>query len=143
MNWQELLFSYKGRINRAKYWLTALIYLVGIVIAGLILYAAMTGGVSGILVAIVAVILYLGLLYSSLSVAVKRLHDRDKSGWWVLIFYILPGVVQGFGRVGGSQGLMAITSLIALAIGIWAFVELGCLRGTSGDNAYGSDPLQS
>jgi uncharacterized membrane protein YhaH (DUF805 family) len=27
-----------------------------------------------------------------------------------------------------------------MAIGLWAFVELGCLRGTIGANAYGSDP---
>ena len=32
-------------------------------------------------------------------------------------------------------------SLAAAAIAIWAFVELGCLRGTPGPNQYGPDPL--
>jgi uncharacterized membrane protein YhaH (DUF805 family) len=34
-------------------------------------------------------------------------------------------------------------SLASLAISIWAFVELGCLRGTAGPNKYGPDPLAS
>ena len=32
--------------------------------------------------------------------------------------------------------------LAAFAVGVWAFVELGCLRGTIGPNRYGPDPLE-
>ena len=78
------------------------------------------------------------MIYSSFAVAVKRLHDRDKSGWWVLVFYVLPNVIDSGGRASGGSGLL---SLIGFAIGIWAFVELGCLRGTVGDNRFGPDPL--
>jgi uncharacterized membrane protein YhaH (DUF805 family) len=28
-----------------------------------------------------------------------------------------------------------------MIVGIWFFIELGCLRGTAGDNQYGPDPL--
>ena len=56
------------------------------------------------------------LIWISLAVQIKRWHDRDKSGWWVLI------------------------NLIPLIGAIWAFVETGCLRGTVGPNAYGPDP---
>jgi uncharacterized membrane protein YhaH (DUF805 family) len=34
-----------------------------------------------------------------------------------------------------------VLHLVAFAITVWAFVELGCLRGTVGPNQYGPDPL--
>ena len=65
------------------------------------------------------VILAFGVLVTwiSLAIAVKRYHDRDKSGWWVLIIF-LP-------VIGG----------------IWYLIECGFLRGTDGNNDYGPDPL--
>ncbi len=59
----------------------------------------------------------LPVIWPSLVVAIKRWHDRDKSGWWCLINFI---------PVVGT---------------IWAFVENGCLEGTTGDNRFGPDPL--
>ena len=52
-----------------------------------------------------------------IAVAVKRYHDRNKSGWWVLIVF-LP-------VIGG----------------LWYLIECGFLRGTPGPNTYGPDPL--
>ena len=37
--------------------------------------------------------------------------------------------------------IASVLGLAAFAIGVWAFVELGCLRGTIGANQYGPDPL--
>jgi uncharacterized membrane protein YhaH (DUF805 family) len=37
--------------------------------------------------------------------------------------------------------LQTILALAALALTIWGFVEIGCLRGTAGTNTYGPDPL--
>jgi uncharacterized membrane protein YhaH (DUF805 family) len=45
--------------------------------------------------------------------------------------------------VGGSGTTGILMSLAGTAIAIWAFVELGCLRGTVGPNRYGPDPLGS
>ena len=59
----------------------------------------------------------LAILYPSLAVAAKRFHDRDKSGWWILILFI---PIIGF---------------------IWYLVELGFLPGTPGPNRFGPDPL--
>jgi uncharacterized membrane protein YhaH (DUF805 family) len=75
---------------------------------------------------------------SSIAVAIKRLHDRNKSGWWLLVFYLLPGVI---GNIGPYTGLDIVFQLASLALSIWALVELGFLRGTSGPNQYGPDPL--
>jgi uncharacterized membrane protein YhaH (DUF805 family) len=75
---------------------------------------------------------------SATAVAIKRLHDRDKSGWWVLVFYLLPGVI---GNIGPYTGLDFVFQLASLSLSLWALVELGFLRGTSGQNRYGFDPL--
>jgi uncharacterized membrane protein YhaH (DUF805 family) len=62
---------------------------------------------------VVCVVLFVG----SLAGAVKRLHDRDRSGWFYLIFFV---------PVIGT---------------LWLLVELGFLRGTQGENRFGPDPL--
>jgi uncharacterized membrane protein YhaH (DUF805 family) len=80
-------------------------------------------------------------IISGFAIAVKRLHDRDKSGWWVLLFYVAPNVASAIGTASGDSGLLAVAGLVNLAISIWAFVEMGCLRGTAGTNRYGPDPL--
>jgi uncharacterized membrane protein YhaH (DUF805 family) len=83
-------------------------------------------------------------LVSSIFVAIKRLHDREKSGWWLLLFYIAPGVLAGIGGVtwmfavmgeaAGAGGIAFVFLAAAAAILIWGFVEFGCLRGTVGPN---------
>jgi uncharacterized membrane protein YhaH (DUF805 family) len=134
MDWRNLLFSFDGRINRAKYWLALLIWLVA---CGVIIGIAIAS--EWMIIALIAsVVVSVASLVSYIAVGIKRLHDRDKSGWWLLIFYLLPAVFDGIGR-GGVPAL----SLVAFAISIWGFVELGCLRGTDGPNTYGPDPLEA
>jgi uncharacterized membrane protein YhaH (DUF805 family) len=60
----------------------------------------------------------LALLLPNLAVAVRRLHDTDRSGWWLLI---------------------ALLPLIGLIVLIVFF----CIRGTPGPNRFGPDPLAS
>src|SRR3979490_1849773 len=136
MNPGNLLFTFKGRMNRAKYWLALLIWCV--------VWAAVLGaGLGGEMILdnagaiLIAIILLLLVTSGAAGVraGIKRLHDRDNSGWWLLIFYLLPAVFDGIGR-GGVPAL----SLVAFAISIWSFIELGCLRGTDGPNTYGPAP---
>ena len=127
MNWGHLFFNFSGRINRAKYWIAILIYSA--------IYQAING------------MLNIVIFISSLAVGVKRLHDRNKSGWYLVLFYIVPGILITAGIVVGtfmddSILLASILGLAAFAIGVWAFVELGCLRGDIGPNRYGPDPFE-
>lgn len=138
MDWGNYLFSFEGRINRAKYWLVVLISILVMGVSVGILFA-LNFSMPGL---IIAGIIYLGLLYCGIAVGAKRLHDRNKSGWWLLVFYLLPNVLSGIGSMSGSPGLNGILSLVSFAILIWAIVELGCLRGTIGPNQYGPDPLE-
>jgi uncharacterized membrane protein YhaH (DUF805 family) len=147
MDWGNLLFSYQGRINRAKFWLAVLIYIVVSVVAGAMALASGSEALSTLINGIVG----LATFVSGIFVAIKRLHDRDKSGWWLALFYIAPGVLitiavvawifAAMGEGTGAGGFAFLCSAAAVAISIWAFVEFGCLRGTVGPNQYGPDPL--
>jgi uncharacterized membrane protein YhaH (DUF805 family) len=142
-----LLTTYQGRINRAKYWIAALIYFIISGIAGAVGQALGDGPVAQGLTGIVGLLTFI----SGILVGIKRLHDRDRPGWWMLVFYVVPSiliaaaVVWGlysyttYGTLGGPFFLFIIA---AFALGIWAFIELGCLRGTVGPNRFGPDPLE-
>jgi uncharacterized membrane protein YhaH (DUF805 family) len=150
MDWMTLLFSFKGRINRGKYWLAVLIYMAvwttfiaisliwlgGLDIDNLLRFAG-----AALLIWLIGFILLVVGTWSGLAVGVKRLHDRDKSGWWILLLWLGPGFLGGSQAVTPDLGGGFIFSLAATAIAIWAFVELGCLPGTAGPNRYGPDPL--
>jgi uncharacterized membrane protein YhaH (DUF805 family) len=135
MDLSQLLFNFSGRINRAKYWIAAAIYFAVIVIAVLLFFVFGFGA----LYYVVVVVLYIAILISGIAVGIKRLHDRDKSAWWLLLFYVVPGVLGGIGMAaGGWHWLFDVPSW---AISLWALIEFGFLRGTSGANQYGPDPL--
>jgi uncharacterized membrane protein YhaH (DUF805 family) len=155
MNWREYLFSFRGRINRAKYWLFVLVGFL--FIAGMVAVAlpyiliehpstnAPSHGISLLLgITIIAeIIVFFTYLFATLAIVVKRLHDRNKSGWWAIVFLVLPSIFNVIGRAGSNAGAEALFGLIAFGLSIWGFVEIGCLRGTDGTNKYGYDPLGS
>jgi uncharacterized membrane protein YhaH (DUF805 family) len=134
IDFRSLLLSFQGRINRAKYWIAAVIYLVAMLIAGLLSFVLGFG----VLWFVVGGIVYIAVIISGIAVGIKRLHDRDKSGWWLLVFYLGPSVLSG---LGASTGFQVGFGIASFALALWAFVELGCLRGTAGANQYGPDPL--
>ena len=108
---KEILFSFKGRIPRKTYWYSVL----GMILASFVLMflvALLTGGNESA-ISVIMLILYIPLIWISLAIQVKRWHDRNKSGWWVLI-----GLVPVIG-------------------GIWALIENGFLAGDEAENRFG------
>ena len=111
-----LLFSLEGRIPRSTYWLKyvvpyAIIHIILLLLdinAGTYDDRIGLGAMSGLFTLLT--------LYPSIAVSVKRCHDRNRSGWFLLV-----GIVP--------------------VLNLWVFVELGFLRGTVGSNRYGPDPL--
>jgi len=88
----------------------------------------------------------LATLIPSLAVGVRRLHDTDRSGWWILLPagpYLLGIILVVMGAVSGSLamvGLGGVLSLIGLICGI-VLIVFYCLPGTPGPNRFGPDPL--
>jgi uncharacterized membrane protein YhaH (DUF805 family) len=150
-DFKTLMFSFRGRINRGKWWLALVVFIVyGVitsVVAGVVFGTSLIGsseiGATAVVGIGIMLIAYLAALVAGIAVGVKRLHDRNKSGWWLLLFYILPAVLSGVGEASGNAAIASLLALIAVAIYVWGFVELACLRGTVGPNKYGPDPLAS
>jgi uncharacterized membrane protein YhaH (DUF805 family) len=140
INLVSLLFGLSGRISRAKYWLAAVIYIaIMVVLFGLAYELDIAEEMPAISI-VLAVIIYIPVVISGIAVGIKRLHDRDKNGWWLLVFYGLPAVLSGLGTMIGPHLFFSLSSF---AFSIWGLVELGFLRGTAGPNQFGSDPLAS
>jgi uncharacterized membrane protein YhaH (DUF805 family) len=158
MNFGQVLFSFRGRINRAKYWGASLFWVaIALVVFGVmagmllkdiialgsdpsgeeIFKVILSYGLGSILVFLLVIV---PMMVSSIAIGIKRLHDRDQSGWWILLFYFAPSVASAIAHSSGSGGYL-IFSLVSLGIWIWALVVLGFLRGTHGPNRYGPDPL--
>jgi uncharacterized membrane protein YhaH (DUF805 family) len=142
MDFVNIFITFSGRINRAKYWIAFLIYAAISFVFNVAAYLADQSTAVQVINAVVTVV----LIISSFGVAIQRLHDRNKSGWYILLFVIAPGILLAAGLVIGTMssgsGFVATALwLLAFAIGIWGFVELGCLRGSIGQNKYGPDPL--
>ena len=135
---KHLLFGFDGRVNRAKYWLVNIANIVVLsVLAGVIL------GVAGFSVVawLILGLLYLVALVVAVAICVKRLHDRNRPGWWAAIFIGLPVVLGGLSALIGNELLGMVFGLAQFAVAVWGLIELGILRGTVGPNQYGEDPL--
>lgn len=138
-----LLFDFRGRIGRATWWITGFIW--GIILTAAEIYRPSIeppelGKWLFIAIATVYVL-------SVVALGIKRLHDRDRSGWRLLIFFLAPGLSYALADafVGPADDAMLAVALYAIGIaaGVWAFIELGLLPGTHGPNRYGSDPVNS
>ena len=118
--------DFSGRSRRKEYWMFALGILLAYAVLGALflmganLSAMGTGAepeissIGWIAISLFG-ILALGIFIPSLAVIVRRLHDQDKSGWFILIQFI-P-------YIGG------IIMLIFM-----------CIEGTKGENRFGPDP---
>ena len=140
----EFLFGASGRINRAKYWRSTLLFTVAGLMAAVILFTA--ASVAAPLFIIMVVLVLIPWLLWGFSITTERLHDRDKSAWWLVVFYLVPGVLGQLAKTvwffGATGAVLHYTfALASFALTIWGFVEIGCLRGTAGSNTYGPDPL--
>jgi uncharacterized membrane protein YhaH (DUF805 family) len=117
MTLMQKLFSFQGRLRRRDYWLLSFL------IVGVVIVIFMLAGALGVNVAqdsgeaaLLQLVASLVILWPSLAVGVKRCHDRNQSGRWLLM------------------------EIIPLVGGLWALVNLGILDGTQGPNRFGPSP---
>ena len=120
---------FDGRARRKEYWMFFIINTIIFIIYILILvfaYAlivAVGRDVENVtpfyLVVAFGIIYYLGTFIPGIAVSARRLHDTDRSGWWILVGYVLP-------FIGGIVLLFFFT-----------------LKGKEGENKYGPDPKET
>jgi uncharacterized membrane protein YhaH (DUF805 family) len=152
MDWKTVYLTLRGRIARQTFWMAILPLFVAYWVATFLIQmmaASIAGNqLMGALASGMMMLVSAAFLIGFIAVCVKRLHDRNKSAWWMAGLYAVSlfGVV-----VATSSGLTMTpvgftslgTMLTALWLGIllWLIIELGILKGTPGPNAYGPDPL--
>src|SRR5260370_42564902 len=85
----EILFGASGRINRAKYWRSVLRFSIAGLMVAVILFTA--AGIATPLFVVTVVIIFIPWLLWGFAITTERLHDRDKSAWWLVTFYLAPG----------------------------------------------------
>ena len=144
MQWMILpfkrYFDFQGRSRRLEFWMFALLNVIVFFVLGAItvgtgstlsqldasnrndpfaIYGAMFSGVG-----ILMLIWWLVALIPSIAVGVRRLHDREMTGWWYLGFIVL-----------------SMIPLLGLLVSI-AFIVVMALPGTPGPNKYGPSPKE-
>jgi uncharacterized membrane protein YhaH (DUF805 family) len=147
--------DFSGRSRRMEYWMYALLQVIVYIVAYALILAG--GGLSLITaglavnqemaaadqvvaaapgplfwVGCIALLLWLlATIIPSLAVTVRRLHDRNMSGWYLLGFIVVVFVLAMIPVLG---------TLVVLLLEI-GWIVLMALPGTPGPNKYGPDPL--
>lgn len=103
--------TFSGRAPRSEFWYWILFATLVIAAGGVIDEALLPNSPNGL----IAPLLALALLLPGLAVSVRRLHDVNRTGWWLLIYFTVIGIIF---------------------LLIW-----DCTKGTTGPNRFGPDPL--
>ena len=106
--------DFEGRSSRSEYWWWTLSSAILSTLAQVLTIDASTDNAG--LAVVLLLVVFLALFLPGLAVTVRRLHDLDRSGWWIFI------------------------SLVPIVGGIILIVWF-CTKGTEGPNRFGFDPL--
>ena len=136
--------TFKGRASRSEYWwymlFASLISLLGAVIA-----STLYGDPSELTL---FDIVWLLIFLPGLAVGIRRLHDVNKSGWWLifpLASLILTPVISLFeehGLMDSAIGIsISLLFLFGFLIGLYV-LYLAIKKSDSGENQYGKNPVE-
>ncbi len=135
--------TFSGRAPRSEFWWFYLFFALYAVVAALIIgFLASIG--SETLVVVVGIVLGIGgawIYIAQISATVRRLHDRNLSGWWLGGFVILNVVQGGLDAGAGESSALALILALLVFIGGITLLVVNIMRGTQGPNRYGPDPL--
>jgi uncharacterized membrane protein YhaH (DUF805 family) len=130
--------------NRATYWRSLVVFGVAGLVAAVLLLSAASLAAPRFIVTVVVV--FMPWLMWRFAIHTERLRDRNKSAWWLVTFYLVPGILGHFAKTPWFAEAIGtapqpILPLVAFALSIWGFVEIGCLPGIAGPNRYGPIPV--
>lgn len=159
--------EFSGRSRRQEFWmfmlLQFLIWMVAVIAMMMMGFGVLSmggvnpdgtprlGGVAGLFASMGIFFLVFGLIWLALfiptiAVSVRRLHDTDRTGFWLLLppaIYVVAIAVMLAGTANQSGTTAAIAIVLSLLQWVASIVLLVfyCLPGTNGPNKYGPDPL--
>jgi uncharacterized membrane protein YhaH (DUF805 family) len=107
----RLYTSLRGRVGRRSFWLHGVLALLAVGVVGMALLE-----IAGLRPDRAERVVNLLIAWPAIAISAKRWHDRDRTGWWVLI------------------------ALIPVLGQLWALLNNGFLRGTPGPNRFGDEP---
>lgn len=125
MDWMFMPYrryaDFSGRSRRKEYWMfvlfTVIVYMAILLIGGGLGSVEEPGGLFSGLSGILLIAFWVVTLVPAIAVQVRRFHDQDKSGWWILL---------GFVPIIGGLAVLVFM----------------CFEGTRGPNEYGPDPKE-
>ena len=118
-DWKQFYLSAQGRVNRKQFWLWLVLpcTVISVVLVLLDLALGTYDAKDG--VGLFSSIFSLVVIVPAFLVYIKRWHDRDKSGWWMLIVLIpLVGAHLVFGRARLPAGHAGTEPVRAAALGL-------------------------
>jgi uncharacterized membrane protein YhaH (DUF805 family) len=149
----EKYADFSGRAPRPELWWYVLALVAAAIVVSVIesilglhhMIVGMYGPLSALL--------WLATIVPSIAVGVRRLHDTNRPGWWVLVPLVpeclmiimglmTAGAVAAGGGLGAAAGGLALTGLLGLVtlIGAIVLIVFYVMPGTPGDNRYGPNP---
>ena len=145
MDYARLLFSFGGRINRARY--------IAVQLALLTVWLALWLKSPFLHWQVLHWLAAILMIWINAATTAKRLHDRNHSSWWTIavlivnrLSYVYYGLFFGlyFGvDVSGVRELLLVLFAVVLSVlQTWAIIELFFVIGTDGPNRFGPDPTR-
>jgi len=123
---------FTGRARRKEFWMFMLFnYIVYFVLYILAYILAHLTWLQDILY--IPYIYYLAVLFPALGVSIRRLHDTNRSGWFLLLYFI-PSIIIS------KAELFSLTYTLTSSVALIIFIIFTVQEGTPGDNKYGPDP---
>ena len=145
MDYAWYLFGFEGRINRARY----LVVQLALLTVWFLFWLKSPFQQREILGWVVAV----AMIWINLATTAKRLHDRNRSGWWAIavfvvnrLSYLYYGLFFGlhFGvDISVAEELLLVMFAVAQSLlQTWIIIELFFVIGADGPNRFGPDPTR-
>jgi uncharacterized membrane protein YhaH (DUF805 family) len=147
--------EFSGRSRRKEFWMFVLFQILVSIVFGLL--AGLAGGASmatmatsadptaGVfasimgmgIILVINLVVSLALIIPSIAVTVRRLHDTDRSGLWLLAPIGIAILAIVALQINETLAVVFFVAYFAMAIALLVFMFL---EGTRGPNRYGEDP---
>jgi uncharacterized membrane protein YhaH (DUF805 family) len=143
----SFLFSFKGRVGRLAYVLGT----VGFNLTAYLIVTALMMSVDPqsvmlgqpvnawlVVCGIISCVLMISTIVSTYALGVKRFHDLNKSGWWMLAGF---GAIMAASVIAFAVPLLGFIGMVAACLlSLFLGIQLVFFKGDTGPNDYGNPP---